>query len=32
MLHEYDMADVEMDGSAVDETMCMDYKSITRKS
>ena len=30
---EYDLADVEMDGgSSCDETVCMDYKAITRKS
>lgn len=30
---EYDLADLEMDGqSACDETVCMDYKAITRRS
>jgi len=29
---EYDLADLEMDGAACDETVCMDYKAITRRS
>lgn len=31
-VNSFDAADVEMDGLANDETMCQDYKTITRKS
>jgi hypothetical protein len=31
-MNSFDAADVEMDGLANDETMCQDYKTITRKS
>ena len=30
--NSFDEADIEMDGPASDETMCQDYKTITRKS
>lgn len=30
--NSFDEADIEMDGPANDETMCQDYKTITRKS